>query len=461
MKIHYSLLLISLLASTAQSSTTQHTLTPPNAKAGECYARVVIPALYEEVEEKVLVKEAATKVTIVPAQYTTEEETIEVVPATKEFTVTPPEYEKKALEVEIKPEMKIWKTSLKKHALPVSPTLLASVAASGVNLKGVEAGSCFKEYYAPRQFKTLDEKVMVRDEYNETKIIEPTFEVVEKVVTLKPASKKRVEVPAKYKEVEEKILVEAEKTVWKKGKNPAQKVSGATGEIMCLVKVPAKYTTIHKRVLVSPATTKLVDVPAKTKVIKVKKLREDAKVEQKVHPATFKSIKKVVLEKEAKFRWVEASKRVEKPYRYTGNQICLYVEPAKHLSVETSVVKSPQKIVSTTKEPIKKTIKVEKLLTLEEEVQTPIKAEYKSMKIRKKRADTQIAWRRILCQTNMTKEVIASIQTALNNAGYHAGKADGVLGRGTQNALKQFQKDHHLATGGLTYETLDALHVSR
>jgi peptidoglycan hydrolase-like protein with peptidoglycan-binding domain len=60
----------------------------------------------------------------------------------------------------------------------------------------------------------------------------------------------------------------------------------------------------------------------------------------------------------------------------------------------------------------------------------------------------------------MNKEVIAKIQDALNNSGYQAGKPDGVLGKGTKNALDKFQRDNSLATGGLTYETLDALKVS-
>jgi membrane-bound lytic murein transglycosylase B len=59
----------------------------------------------------------------------------------------------------------------------------------------------------------------------------------------------------------------------------------------------------------------------------------------------------------------------------------------------------------------------------------------------------------------MNKEVIAKIQSALNERGYSAGKADGVLGKGTRNALDKFQRENSLATGGITYETLGALKV--
>lgn len=104
-------------------------------------------------------------------------------------------------------------------------------------------------------------------------------------------------------------------------------------------------------------------------------------------------------------------------------------------------------------------VAVKTLISEAKEIKKPIEAEYKMMKKRKKIADTTIEWKRILCQTNMSKEVIAKIQNALNEKGYSAGKADGVLGNGTRTALEKFQKENSLATGGITYETLDALKV--
>lgn len=37
-----------------------------------------------------------------------------------------------------------------------------------------------------------------------------------------------------------------------KGRGPVEKLDQATGEIMCLVEVPAEYRTVTKRVQVSP-----------------------------------------------------------------------------------------------------------------------------------------------------------------------------------------------------------------
>ena len=434
-------------------------LTPPNAKAGECYARVVLPAQYEEVEEKVLVKEASEKIEILPAEYEDVEEEVVIVPETKSLEPVPATYEEVTETLEVKPALRTWKTSLKKKARPVSPLLLTAIESTGVNLKSAEPGDCYKEYFVPRKFKTIAEDVLVRNEHNETKIIEPTFEMVEKTIVIKPAGKKIVEVPAVYEDVEEKVLVEAEKTVWKKGQNPAQSVSGATGEIMCLVKIPAKYKTITKRVLKSPATTKVVEVPAETKVIKVKQLIADTQIENITQPALYETVEKTALESEARFDWVHADDKIDEEYTYTGHQICLTQEKAKTVELTKIVLNTPAHVEASIVPAKKKRITVKKLIAEAKEVKKPIPAEYKMMKKRKKLAATQIEWKRILCQTNMNKDVIAKIQNALNERGYSAGKADGVLGKGTRNALDKFQRENSLATGGITYETLGALKV--
>ena len=93
------------------------------------------------------------------------------------------------------------------------------------------------------------------------------------------------------------------------------------------------------------------------------------------------------------------------------------------------------------------------------EIKTPIKAEYKMVEKKIKVTDATQGWERILCQTNMNKEVILKIQTALNKKNYNPGKMDGVMGRDTRVALDKYQRDNSLATGGITYETLNALNI--
>ena len=460
MKIKYSNLLAAILLPLTYVNAEDASLTPPEAKPGECYARVVLPAQYETVEEKVMVKEAAEEISIVPAKYSPVEKEIEIVPATKKLIPVPASYSKVIETIEVKPAISTWRTGLKEKSAPVSKAILAAAEAAGVDLKGSQPGDCYKEYFVPRKFKTITEDILVRSEYNETEVIPPEFEVAEETVVIRPAGKEIVEVPAVYEETEEKILVEAEKTVWKKGQNPAQKVSGATGEIMCLVKVPAKYKTIKKRVLKSPATTKVIDVPEETMTVEVKKLVSDTQLKNIPISALYETVKKTQLESEAVFSWHNAKDEIGDGLKYAGHQVCLTQEPAKTQDITKIVLDTVSKVDEEIIPATTKIIEVQQLVTEAKELKTPIEAEYKMMKKRKKLSDTHVGWKRILCQTNMNKDVISKIQTALNEKGYSAGEADGVLGRETKNALDAFQKDSSLATGGITYEVLDALGIT-
>lgn len=460
MKIKYSNLLVGLLLPLATLSAEEASLTPLNAKPGECYARVVLPAQYETVEEKVMIKEPSEEIEIVPAEYGSKEEEIEVIPQTKKLTPVPATYEEVIETIELKPAIRTWKTSLKKKALPVSKTILSAVKQAGVDVDKAQPGDCYKEYFVARKFKTESEDILVRKDYNETEVVPAEFETVEQTIIVKPASKEIVEVPAVYSEVSEDVLVEAEKTVWKKGKKPAQKLSGATGEIMCLVKIPAKYKTITKRVLQTPATTKQVDVPAETKVIKVKKLLVDTHIKNIPMPALYETVEKTQLESEASFSWYNVNEEVDTSLKYTGHQVCLTEKPAVTKDLTKIVLSTPASVEEEVVSPTMKLVSTQVLVTEEKEIKTPIEAEYKMMKKRKKITATHVGWKRILCQTNMNKSVISKIQTALNEKGYTAGKADGILGRGTSNALTKFQKDNNLATGGITYETLGSLNIT-
>ena len=460
MKIKYSRLLVGMLLPLATITAEELPLTPPNAVPGECYARVLTPAKYETIEDKVIVKEATEEITIIPAQYETVEKKIEVIPETKKLVPVPAKYKEVVETVEVKPAERVWKTSLDKKALPVSQVLLEAIKAQGINVDNTPANTCYKEYFKPAKYKIVSEDVIVQNERNETEIVPAQYDTVEEKVEVIPASKQVVEIPAEYEYVEEKVLVEEAKTVWKKGQNPAQNLSGATGEIMCLVNVPAKYKTIKKLVVKSPAKTEVQEVPAEIQTLAVQKLVAEPTIKTTLVPAVHKTVEKKVLDEAASFMWTDASTGADKPWRYTGHKVCLVETPAKTKEIKKVILDTPSTVQEEVIPAKYEVVKVENLVTESKEVRKPVEAEYKTIEKRKKISDSSMAWQRILCQTNMTKDVIAKIQTALNEKSYKAGKPDGAMGRGTRNALERFQKDNGLATGGITYETLNALGIT-
>ncbi len=460
MKIKYSNLLLGiLLPITYLHAEATVALTPPDAKPGECYAKVVLPAKYETIEEKVMIKEPSESISIVPAEYDTVKAEVEAIPETHKLIPIPATYKETVETITVKPAILSWKSSLDKDALPINPTLLTAIASNGVDTLNAKPGDCFREYYSPRKFKKVSEEILVQAEHNETAVLPPEFETVEKTIIIKPAYKKLVDVPAVYEEVEEKVLIAPEKTMWKKGQNPAQKLSGATGEIMCLVKVPAKYKTIKKRVLKEPATTRIEEVPAETKTIEIKKLLSDAQLRQTPVDAVYITAEKTELEQKPQFAWYSSKNKVGDTLKFSGQQVCLVEEPAETIEVTKMIEDHPASVKSEVVPATSEMIETQELVAEAKVTKTPVEAEYKTIAKKKKVTDEHIGWKRILCQTNMSKEIIAELQSALNNKGYEAGDPDGLLGRGTRNALDKFQRENSLATGGITYETLKALGI--
>lgn len=302
----YQLPTVSQQTQTGQDSA----LFPPNAKPGECYAKVEVPAKYETVEEEVVKQQASEKIEVVPAEFEWVEEEVLVKEASFELQVVPAEYE------------------------------------------------------------IVEEKVLV----------EPSFEVLE-------------EVEPEYEIVEEEVLVKPAQTVWKKGRGPIEKIDNSTGEILCLVEEPAEYKTVKKKVVKNPATVQKKEVPAEYVVVKKRVVKT---------PAT--------------------TKKVEIPAKYKTVKVKKMVRPAQ-----------------------------EKKIVIPEERQTVTKT--------KKVADSRLEWRSILCETNLTKDVVRNLQASLKEAGYYSGPVDGIIGSGTVSGLRSFQNDKGLATGGITLETVKRLGV--
>lgn len=245
----------------------------------------------------------------------------------------------------------------------------------------------------PPRFEWVEEQVLVKEESEQIEVVPATYKTVIEKVMIKPASEDLIVVPAEFETVEEKVLVREAYTTWKKGTGPIQKIDESTGEIMCLVEVPAEYEVVKRNKLKSAPTTKVV-----------------------AKPAEYKEVKKRVVDTPA----------------------------------TTKVTKIPAKYI---------TVKVQKLVDPAKTETTPIPDEVMTVERTVKVADGGIEWRQILCQTNMTREVIENIQGKLKEAGVFRGSVDGALGPMTMRAVRAYQQAKNLPAGQLTIETLDSLGI--
>lgn len=281
-----------------------------------------------------------------------------------------------------------------------------------------QPGECYARMWVPASYRTETETVLRREAGEKIKIIPAQYRTVEKQVLVKEASERLEVIPATYKWVEEKVLV-----------TPAQKK---------IVEVSAIYESVTERVLAKPAHTVwktgngpiqkideatgeimcLVDVPATYKTITKRVLKEPATTNTVDVPAVYKTIKKKVVDRSA------YTKTAKVPAHYNTIKVTELVRPAQE----------KRYAISAEYEPITKHIKV---------------------------SDGHMEWRSILCETNMTRDRITSIQRALQTKGYDPGEIDGVVGRQTMEAVNAFQRTNNLPVDKyLNVATVQALGVS-
>ncbi len=451
-------------AANSESSTTGPTtgdLLPPDAKAGECYARLWVPATYRTVSEQKLAKEAANRIDIIPAKYGWAEETVLVKEASNKLVAVPATYATEKETIKVADAQRVWKTGLERNAAPASKDLLSTAKSHGINLAGAEVGMCFHEHYRPAKYTTEKQDVLVSQASESVSVSKATYRTVEKRILVKEASFKLIDVPATYKTVTEKVVNKPAHTIWKKGTGPIQRIDSSTGEIMCLVDIPATYKTISKRVVDTPATTKRIEIPAKYKTVKVRELVQDAQSSTAAIPEKRKTINITKKLSDNEFVWHEVHVHGEPTTTRTGLKICLTETPARYKTVTRRVVKTA---ATTRKMAIPaeyKTIRQRKVVTEAKEVRHAIPATYKTVTHQELVSEGHMQWRSILCKTNMTGHRVTQIQQALKTAGYNPGPIDGVIGRETMQAVNAFQKAKGLPVDNyLNIQTLKALGVS-
>lgn len=439
---------------------TQDTNVLPEANSGECYAKVLVPPVYRTDSIEVIVSEASEKQEIIPAAYTTSTERVKIKEEYSRLTAIQPEFETKQKKIQISAAEKKWVRDSLDGKIGVSAGTLADLTSSGINVNGVTPGQCFYEHYKPASYKETEEKVLITAASEELSVEEAQFSETEKRVMVKAASKRLIEVPAVFKTVEDKVLIEPAKSVWKKGTGPIMRIDNATGEIMCRVDIPAVFETYKRKAIAAPALTTTVVVPAEFESVKIETVSNDAREVRTPVPAQFDTVTKTERVAASSIKWIAGSAdKTGLHGEHTGEVVCFTEEAAKFATVDQKVIKAPGVFTSTTVPAVFENISVRKLVSDATVRKTAVPAIKKDYIKRVKVSDARLEWRPVLCETNTTEDTVSVIQQALAEAGFNPGSIDGVLGRGTLDAIEEYQKSKNLAQGGITYDTLEALGV--
>ncbi len=226
---------------------------PADAEPGSCYARVltpetyeiqteqvldqpehtrarVIPATYETVVERVLVKEQALSYRIVPPVYGIETEQLLVMPEQTKTVVIPAEYETFTEQVLVRPAYVTWKPGAGLFGRPPS----------GEDNVTLATGEVLCRVEVPAQYDTVTRKRLKSPERVETSVVPARFRTVEREVLREPAQVIEEIVPAEYEEVEVQRVV--------------------TPEQQETIVVPATYKTIEKRTVTGGGTVEWQEV---------------------------------------------------------------------------------------------------------------------------------------------------------------------------------------------------------
>jgi hypothetical protein len=234
-----------LLRESSQSNTAVSKVTvednmlPPNAKAGECYARVltpatyrtiskdvlkskaskkieVIPATYETATQEVLVKEASESIDTIPAVYDWVEEQVLVAAESSKLITHPAEYGTESEQILVKPAYTTWK----KGRGPIEKV----DGSTGEIMCLVEV---------PAEYRTVTTKVVTQPAWTETVVIPAQYKTVKKKVMVKPPQVVRTPIPAEYKTI----------TVKKVATPPQENV----------IDIPAVYDTVVQQEKITDA----------------------------------------------------------------------------------------------------------------------------------------------------------------------------------------------------------------
>jgi Putative peptidoglycan binding domain len=219
---------------------------PPNARPGECYAKVVVAPTYKTEEQQLLRRAAGEKVEIVPAKYEVVDERVILKPASKRLEIIPATYDTVDERVMVRP--------------------------AGKKIEQV-----------PATYETVSEQILVSPATTAWKRGSANGSTATKVDDATGEVLCLVEVPAVYKTVSKEVV-----------KTPATSRE---------IEIPAEFTTVKKQVLKTPASTREIDVPAEFGTVKVTKLVTPSKEIKTAIPAEYQAVQRTVQTSAGRSEW--------------------------------------------------------------------------------------------------------------------------------------------------------------
>jgi len=212
----------SLISNTAPDShTTENStdsLLPPDAKAGQCYARTLTPAVYNTENISVLKKEASERIEIIPAKYNPVEVKVLIKEQSERLEIIPAQYEWVNDKVLVSPEtIKLIPVTAKYKIVNKSvldkPEHTVWKKGNGPITKIDEAtGEILCLVTVPATYKIVKKRVLTKNATTKKIIIPAKYRTIKRRTLKKEPSVRRITIPAEYKMIKARELVQPETT---------------------------------------------------------------------------------------------------------------------------------------------------------------------------------------------------------------------------------------------------------
>ncbi|MEM8485728.1 MAG: peptidoglycan-binding domain-containing protein [Bacteroidota bacterium] len=171
---------------------------PPNAKAGECYARVLIPEQYKNTSERVLVREASERIETIPAVYRTVQERILVKEASERLETVPAVYETVTERLLVKPAYTTWKKGT-----------------GAITKVDNSTGEIMCLVEVPAEYKTVTKRVLKQDATTRKITVPAEYQTVSVRKLVEPAKERRIAIPEEYQTVVKREQVTDSRLEWR------------------------------------------------------------------------------------------------------------------------------------------------------------------------------------------------------------------------------------------------------
>lgn len=315
--------------------------------------------------------------------------------------------------------------------------------------------SCYAKVVIPANYRTVQEEILVEDTRREIVSTPPVYKTVVDRVLVQEAGEREVSIPPTYKQVEEEVVVEpaTEKTIV----------------------IPAKYRTITEEIVVRPpgvdltaeqlgyrTVTRRVSGGERTLWVKPEDVREGDRVIANrddgfrlvVRKGGTRLVKQRVLVGEEPL----TKRKITRRELVEPERTRVVAVPAKTKNVARWVIDQPGTVKRVPTEAVFQEVERRVLVTPGSQQVIELDPVFETVDREELIEGPKAVWAEILCK-DANPQTVRSLQSELFKRGYYTGPINGRQSPSLDAAVNDYQLDQGLATGGITFETLQALGI--